>query len=84
MGWQGIEVKCEASKKSDTTICSIPGTDDEAEASARLIAAAPDLFAALGLALEYWEHRQKRYANRHPRWVVDARAAIAKTRGESH
>ena len=28
------------------------------------------------LALEYWEHRQQRYKNRHPAWVEKARASI--------
>lgn len=46
-----------------------------------LFAAAPELLAALALALEYWADRQQRYRNRAPRWVVDARAAIAKARG---
>lgn len=32
---------------------------------------------ALKLALEYWEHRQQRYRNRHPAWVQAARTALA-------
>ena len=39
-----------------------------------------ELVEALDLALEYWAHRQQRYSNRHPAWVVAARAAIAKAR----
>jgi len=31
---------------------------------------------ALKLGLEYWQHRQQRYKNRHPVWVVDAREAL--------
>lgn len=31
---------------------------------------------ALGLALEYWSHRQQRYKNRHPVWVQKALAAL--------
>lgn len=54
-----------------------------AEANARLIASAPDLAEALALALEYWADRQQRYKNRHPAWVVAARAALAKVRGET-
>ncbi len=50
-------------------------------ADARLIAAAPEMLAALRLALEYWAHRQQRYKNRHPAWVNEARAAIAKAEG---
>ena len=36
------------------------------------------LKTALMLALEYWAHRQQRYKNRHPVWVQQARAALAK------
>jgi hypothetical protein len=50
---------------------------------ARLIAAAPDLLNALGLALEYWADRQQRYRNRAPVWVQEARAAIAKATREA-
>jgi DNA (cytosine-5)-methyltransferase 1 len=42
-GWQGIEVDVSASAKLDTQICAIPGTDEEAFANARLIAATPNL-----------------------------------------
>lgn len=41
-------------------------------------AAIADVVGALKLALEYWGHRQQRYKNRHPVWVQDARAALAK------
>ena len=34
------------------------------------------LEAALKLGLEYWAHRQQRYRNRHPAWVIAARAAL--------
>lgn len=65
--------------------CSVPPGDSrsalECEANARLTAVAPDLLAALRLALEYWAHRQQRYKNRHPVWVQDAHAAIAKVEG---
>jgi len=42
----------------------------------------PELVGALELALEYWAHRQQRYKNRSPVWVQDARAALAKHRGQ--
>lgn len=32
---------------------------------------------ALELALEYWAHKQQRYKNRHPAWVVAAKAALS-------
>jgi hypothetical protein len=35
------------------------------------------LVNALKLALEYWQHRQQRYKNRHPVWVEAAREALA-------
>lgn len=57
------------------------GRIDELRANARLIAAAPDMFHALNLALEYWQDRQQRYRNRSPVWVQEARAAIAKATG---
>lgn len=47
------------------------------EDAARLIAAAPQLKAALVMALEYWQHRQQRYKNRSPVWVKEARAALS-------
>lgn len=50
---------------------------------AHLAAAAPDLYRALELALEYWGDRQQRYKNRAPAWVVSAREALAKARGEA-
>lgn len=53
------------------------------EANARLIAAAPEMYEALKLALEYWEHRQQRYKNRSPVWVQNARAALAKSEGRT-
>lgn len=54
----------------------------EQKANAQLMAASPELYEALRLALEYWNHRQKRYKNRSPAWVQEARAALAKARGE--
>ena len=70
----------------DRTICdlyTLDGADrpavfrpEEAEANARLIAAAPDLLAALEeLCLAPNKHRPEEY------WE-DARAAIAKAKGE--
>lgn len=50
---------------------------------AHLISAALDMRAALKLALEYWAHRQRRYKNRSPVWVQDARAALSKATAES-
>lgn len=39
------------------------------------------LTAAGKLALEYWEHRLRRYKNRTPVWVQDMKTAIAKAKG---
>lgn len=35
------------------------------------------LVEALDLALEYWRHRQQRYKNRRPKWVIAAESALA-------
>ena len=35
---------------------------------------------ALNLALEYWAHRQQRYNNRSPAWVIAARTAMGDTK----
>ena len=43
---------------------------------------AAGLVEALGLALEYWRHRQQRYKNRRPKWVIAAEAALAGHRRE--
>lgn len=77
--WHGQEGRWEVA------VCDSMMADEypsEAKANARLIAAAPELYAALALGLEYWAHRQQRYKNRHPAWVVAARAALAKARGQ--
>ncbi len=50
---------------------------DEAKANARLIAAAPDLLAALETALDICPQDMLDIV-----WAVEARAAIAKARGE--
>ena len=38
------------------------------------------LVEALELALEYWRHRQQRYRNRRPKWVIAAESALAAQR----
>lgn len=56
------------------------------ERAERLEAAAANNAAlrhALTLALEYWSHRQQRYKNRHPAWVVAARAALTQPAKET-
>lgn len=43
------------------------------------------LVEALDLALEYWRHRQQRYKNLRPKWVIAAESALAAHhKGESH
>jgi hypothetical protein len=37
----------------------------------------PEMIATLKLAVEYFNHRQRRYKNRHPVWVERARAILA-------
>jgi hypothetical protein len=67
---------------------------DEVDANAKLIAAAPDLLAALKAALPYLEHSVKFYRYQqagHEFWpnreeaegnITEARAAIAKAEGK--
>jgi hypothetical protein len=56
--------------------------EDEARANARLIAAAPDLFAALG-ALTALDDGDESFAWKHSSLFENARAALAKALGES-
>ena len=51
-----------------------------AEANARLIAAAPDLLAALGNGVFLLEARESSSTEKD--WIAKARAAIAKAKGE--
>jgi hypothetical protein len=56
---------------------------DWAKANARLIAAAPDLLAALEDALSIFEFGDDDETVLAPKWVARARAAIAKAEGHS-
>ena len=56
---------------------------DEEVANARLISAAPDLFAALQCAIQAGEAELKRNACAPtPAWLDEARAALAKASGQ--
>lgn len=57
--------------------CYTAATEAQGAANARLIASAPDLLAALKMALDASEH-----CIDDKSWEDDARAAIAKARGE--
>lgn len=65
------------------SICELPVAhhDDENEANAKLIAAAPELLEALKLMRHWAEADQVNYTGDHP--VAVARAVIAKATGES-
>jgi hypothetical protein len=56
--------------------------DGQAEANARLIAAAPELGQALRKALSEWEFKRETEGGRNgevtPGWIYDARASLAK------
>lgn len=54
----------------------------ETEANARLIAAAPDLLAALKAALRHWHADGRNFYKTEPAWLAQARAAIAKATGD--
>lgn len=56
--------------------------DEESEANARLIAAAPDLLEALKQAVDREEYG-KEEGDEVPQWLLDARAAIAKAEGRT-
>ena len=62
-------------RKERIGICTTEISSGEGEV---LIATIRALEAALKLALEYWGHRQQRYKNRAPVWVMEARAALAR------
>lgn len=64
------------------SICELPFAhhDDENEANARLIAAAPDLLEALKRMRRWAEADQVNYTGDHP--VAVARAAIAKAEAQ--
>lgn len=70
-------------EKDDKSICEIVGTGEQAEANARLIAAAPELLEALKVcSAELFAQCAD-----HPRamlFVKEARAAIAKAEGETN
>ena len=69
-------------KPVQNTICSVSYQPaDKGEANARLIAAAPELLAALSAALESMDARPKDTGLDVVRQI--ARAAIARARGES-
>lgn len=68
----------------DHLLTKIPAGSVDAEANARLIAAAPELLDALNSLSAVCEQAQLRHG--HGVWsqlLDDARAAIAKARGES-
>jgi hypothetical protein len=54
------------------------GSQEEAEANARLIALAPTMYDALQAAFDGWYDDPRHIEVREPRWVGLARAAIAK------
>jgi hypothetical protein len=68
--------RCRVILGDDLRIAVTLGDHDEGEANARLIAASPDLLEAL----EWAVNSQPEDADL---WVTDARAAIAKARGQS-
>ena len=52
------------------------------EENDRLRARVAELEGVLRLALEYWQHRQQRYKNRFPAWVVAAKEALKEPTNE--
>lgn len=66
---------------SQMVICArnqLGGRADESVANAKLIAAAPDLLAALEVVVNDWTAQFERNGHLAPAWCKQARAAIAK------
>lgn len=57
---------------------------EESLANARLIAAAPEMFAALQEVVEHWTSQFERRGHAAPEWCKKARAAISKAQGAPH
>jgi len=57
----------------------VAATDGDEAADARLIAATPDLYGALEKAVEY---NSETYEPDEPWWMSEAKAALAKARGD--
>jgi len=75
---QGADIVIFGCEEDDAGVCG--GSDYEAEANARLIAAAPDLLAAARLGLNFIENTESEMGEKLA--SGDAlRAAIAKARG---
>ncbi len=53
----------------------------EAQANARLWAAAPDMLEALELTVNHWTSQFEKNGHMAPEWVKKARAAIEKAKG---
>lgn len=73
--------------QDDTAICADvidPVTQEPSEANARLIAAAPDLLAALVNLLNDTQHAEHPDCDDGPCPVREARAAIQKATGGTH
>ena len=64
-------------------IAKVPFSGEQAEADGRLIAAAPDLLAALEVVVADWTAQFERNGHKAPAWCKQARAAIAKATGET-
>lgn len=78
-----FDVLCEKGYYVATTHDGVRG-DRNADANARLIAAAPDLLEALQNIAEYWNQDQNEAAMADACWhaIHTARAAIAKATGD--
>ncbi len=90
--WTGWPLSIDATSITDKTVVRTGGqfpykwdaktSQTEAIANARLIAAAPDLLEALMDAVDAWETHCESGDMMQGDWVCDARAAIAKARGQ--
>lgn len=82
-----LGTRAEDPEPDGRTVAEIFDTDTEATADARLIAAAPDLLAALEWIVEFASERPEWFNGPMPDsaenvWLEDARDAIAKAEGK--
>ena len=66
----------------DLDICYLV-RNPEQEANANLIAASKELYAALEVVVRDWTEQFERNGHMKPEWCKQARAALAKARGEA-
>lgn len=80
--WGRVNVTVQAAFTANEIATAWQGTTDVNRANARLIAAAPDLLEALELMLDRFRDTEGSHGQWEEEATENARAAIAKARGE--